>query len=65
MGLLRDCETNESFAHLLLHSAGTLSLDATLMSWVLTVLIMIFMFSAGLAIVSFPWMFMGKLSIIS
>ena len=46
-------------------SAGTLSLDATLMSWVLTVLIMIFMFSAGLAIVSFPWMFMGKLSIIS
>ena len=46
-------------------SAGTLSLDATLMSWVLTVLIMIFMFSAGLAIVSFPWMFMGKLSIIA
>ena len=46
-------------------SAGTLSLDGTLMSWVLTVLIMLFMFSSGLAIVSFPWMFMGKLFIVS
>ena len=49
----------------ILHCAGTLSLDGTLMSWVLTVLIMLFMFSSGLAIVSFPWMFMGKLFIVS
>ena len=49
----------------ILHCAGTLALDGTLMSWVLTVLIMLFMFSSGLAIVSFPWMFMGKLFIVS
>ena len=30
------------------------------MSWILTVLLMIFMFCCGVAIVSFPWILMGK-----
>ena len=36
------------------------SIDDTLMSWVLTVLIMLFMFCAGVAIVGFPWILMGE-----
>ena len=34
-------------------------LDDVIMSWVLTILLMLFMFCAGLAVVSFPWVFMG------
>ena len=36
-------------------------LDDVIMSWVLTILLMLFMFCAGLAVVSFPWVFMGTL----
>ena len=35
-------------------------IDDTLMSWILTVLLMIFMFCCGVAIVSFPWILMGR-----
>ena len=35
-------------------------LDDVMMSWVLTTLLMLFMFCAGLAVVSFPWVFMGN-----
>ena len=35
-------------------------LDETLLNWVLTLLIVVFMFCAGLVIVNFPWMFMGE-----
>ena len=37
-------------------------LDETLLNWVLTVLIVGFMFCAGLVIVNFPWMFMGEIT---
>ena len=37
-------------------------LDETLLNWVLTVLIVVFMFCAGLVIVNFPWMFMGEIT---
>ena len=30
------------------------------MSWILTVLLMVFMFCCGVAIVSFPWILMGR-----
>ena len=33
--------------------------DSSLVSWVLTLLLMMFMFCAGVAIVAFPWIFMG------
>ena len=36
-----------------------IDLDEVTMSWVLTILLMLFMFCAGLAVVSFPWVFMG------
>ena len=36
-------------------------LDEVIMSWVLTILLMLFMFCAGLAVVSFPWVFMGNI----
>ena len=36
------------------------SFDDTITSWLLTVLMMLFMFCAGVAIVSFPWMLMGE-----
>ena len=35
-------------------------LDDVMMSWVLTTLLMLFMFCAGLSVVSFPWVFMGN-----
>ena len=37
-------------------------LDETLLNWLLTVLIVGFMFCAGLVIVNFPWMFMGEIT---
>ena len=39
-------------------------LDEVTMSWVLTILLMLFMFCAGLAVVSFPWVFMGNIIVI-
>ena len=35
--------------------------DDIIMSWVLTILLMLFMFCAGLSVVSFPWVFMGTI----
>ena len=35
--------------------------DDVIMSWMLTILLMLFMFCAGLSVVSFPWVFMGTL----
>ena len=34
--------------------------DSSLVSWVLTLLLMMFMFCAGVAIVGFPWILMGE-----
>jgi len=34
--------------------------DDIIMSWVLTILLMLFMFCAGLSVVSFPWVFMAE-----
>ena len=39
-------------------------IDGTLMCWVLTVLLMLFMFCEGLAVVTFPWILMGTICII-
>ena len=39
--------------------AAGFSGDSALVSWVLTLLLMMFMFCAGVAIVAFPWIFMG------
>ena len=37
-----------------------LEIDDTMLSWALTVLIILFMFCVGLALVSFPWILMGE-----
>ena len=37
-------------------------LDETVLNWILSVLIVLFMFCAGLVIVNFPWMFMGEIT---
>ena len=39
-------------------------LDETVLNWILSVLIVLFMFCAGLVIVNFPWMFMGEIAYI-
>ena len=34
--------------------------DETMISWVMTILLILFMFCVGVAIVSFPWILMGN-----
>ena len=38
------------------------SFDETMISWVMTILLILFMFCVGVAIVSFPWILMGNIS---
>ena len=35
------------------------------MSWILTVLLILFMFGVGVAVVSFPWILMGRIDTFS
>ena len=37
------------------------SFDDTIVSWILTVLLILFMYTVGIAAVSFPWVLMGKI----
>ena len=37
------------------------SFDDTIVTWILTVLLILFMYSVGIAAVSFPWVLMGKI----
>ena len=59
--------TTSALVTLIMGSLGVLvtmkdhgySFDDTLISWVLTILIILFMFCVGVAVVSFPWILMG------
>ena len=46
-------------AGLVTTKAAGLEIDGTAVCWSLTILIILFMFCVGLALVSFPWILMG------